>query len=201
VLKTGSSIVLNFLDKEQIAILSPLRETFILLVIHPPYNLFGGENCTTWGVYHCPDGVFIWVFPLQSPFWGASFIATKIALRALMPASITVLRFGIGSLLIAVVLLFQGKGKFVKLKDLPMLALLGFLGVPFHQWLQVTGLKTASATVGSWIVATTPVFVAILGWLVLKEKFGQKRVLGIMIATLGALIVVGQGNPLDLLFG
>jgi drug/metabolite transporter (DMT)-like permease len=134
-------------------------------------------------------------------FWGASFIASKIALRAMVPASITVLRFGIGLSLITLILLFQGKGKLVKVKEIPMLVLLGFLGVAFHQWLQVTGLKTAAATTGSWIVAIIPVFVSILGWLVLKERIGKKRIIGIVIASLGALAVVSQGNPMNLISG
>jgi drug/metabolite transporter (DMT)-like permease len=87
----------------------------------------------------------------------------------------------------------------VRWGDLPTLALLGFLGVTLHQWLQATGLKTASATVGSWIVATIPVFVAILGWIFLKERLGRKRIVGIAIATIGAMFVVGQGNPLNLI--
>lgn len=138
---------------------------------------------------------------LTITFWGASFIASKIVLRVMAPASITVLRFGIGLSLIVVVLLVQGKGKVVKRNDLPMLALLGFLGVPFHQWLQVTGLKTAAATTGAWIVAIIPVFVAILGWLILKERMVKERVLGIFIASLGGLAVVSKGNPLDLFAG
>jgi len=73
-------------------------------------------------------------------------------------------------------------------------ALLGFLGVTFHQWLQANGLKTAQATTTAWIVATTPVFIAILGWLVLKEKMGWQHVGGIALAALGVLLIVSKGN-------
>lgn len=73
-------------------------------------------------------------------------------------------------------------------------ALLGFIGVTFHQWLQANGLVTAQATTTAWIVATTPVFIALLGWLVLKEKFGWMRVAGIALAALGVLLIVSNGN-------
>ncbi len=86
-------------------------------------------------------------------------------------------------------------------RDLPWLALLGFLGITFHQWLQATGLQTASATVTSWIVATIPVFVALLGWLVLRERLGWWRVAGIALAAVGVSIVVSDGNLGGLLTG
>ena len=138
---------------------------------------------------------------LTVTFWGASFVATKIALQIFMPATIVVLRFGIGLILIIAVVLLRRSWGYLKLKDLPMLALLGFLGVTFHQWLQVSGLKTAEATVGSWIVATIPVCVAILGRFLLKESLGGKRAVGIVVAFVGALIVVGKGKPFELFTG
>ena len=73
-------------------------------------------------------------------------------------------------------------------------ALLGFLGITFHQWLQSNGLKTSEASTTAWIVATTPVFMAILGWLVLKEKLGGIKILGIVLAFAGVLLVVSHGN-------
>ena len=50
-------------------------------------------------------------------------------------------------------------------------ALLGFLGITFHQWLQTNGLKTSEAGTTTWIVATAPVFMALSGWLILKENY------------------------------
>ena len=79
-----------------------------------------------------------------------------------------------------------------------MLAILSSLAVLRYQCLQVTGLKIASAKVGSWIIATVAVFVAILGWLVLKERLEKLQLIEISLATLGALAVVGRGNPMDL---
>jgi drug/metabolite transporter (DMT)-like permease len=134
-------------------------------------------------------------------FWGASFVATKMIVDTLSPSSITFIRFGIGFVLLLAVVLLLSKGGIVRPRNLPLLAVLGFLGVPFHQWLQVTGLKTAQATVGSWIVATIPVFVAFLGWFYLREPLGRWRVLGVALAACGALAVVGKGDPIGIFLG
>jgi drug/metabolite transporter (DMT)-like permease len=73
-------------------------------------------------------------------------------------------------------------------------ALLGFLGITFHQGLQSNGLQTSDASTTAWIVSTTPVFMALLGWLILKEGPGWGKTLGILIAFVGVLVVISKGN-------
>jgi len=133
--------------------------------------------------------------------WGGTFIATKIALQEASPATIVWVRFAIGVIILGAAVLLRKQFAFPARSDLAFLALLGFIGVTFHQWLQATGLQTAQATTTAWIVASTPVFIAILGWLVLKEKFGWVRILGIVLAATGVLLVVSKGNLSGLFSG
>jgi drug/metabolite transporter (DMT)-like permease len=127
--------------------------------------------------------------------WGGTFIATKIALQEVSPATIVWLRFGMGVIVLGAAVLLRKQFAIPEHKDWLYFALLGFIGVTLHQWLQANGLKTAQATTTAWIVATTPVFIAILGWLVLKEKFNWVRVTGIVVAALGVILIVSRGNP------
>ena len=126
--------------------------------------------------------------------WGGTFIATKIALQEASPATIVWLRFAMGVVILGAAVLLRRQFALPERGDIAYLALLGFIGVTFHQWLQATGLQTAQATTTAWIVASTPVFIAILGWLVLHERFGPARVAGIVLAALGVLIVVSKGR-------
>jgi drug/metabolite transporter (DMT)-like permease len=126
--------------------------------------------------------------------WGATFIATKIALTEVSPATIVWIRFAIGVVILGATVLARKQFALPSWSDLAYLAILGFLGVTFHQWLQATGLQTAQATTTAWIVASTPVFIAILGWLVLKEKMGWLRVGGIALAAFGVLLIVSKGD-------
>jgi drug/metabolite transporter (DMT)-like permease len=73
-------------------------------------------------------------------------------------------------------------------------ALLGFIGITFHQWLQSNGLLTAQATTTAWIVSTAPVFIALLAWLVLKEKITALQGAGVGVALVGVIVVVSKGN-------
>ncbi len=126
--------------------------------------------------------------------WGGTFIATKIALQEVSPATIVWLRFGMGVIILGIAVQLRRQFEIPKRNEWTYLALLGFIGVAFHQWLQANGLKTAQATTTAWIVATTPVFIAILGWAVLKERLGAIRIVGIAIAAFGVLMIVSKGN-------
>ena len=138
---------------------------------------------------------------LTVAFWGASFVALKVLLRELGPATITVVRFAVGLAVLAAVSAARRQLQAPRARDLPWLALLGFLGITLHQWLQATGLLSASASVTSWIVASIPVFVALLGWLVLREQLGGWRVAGILLAAAGVSLVVSNGDLRGLLAG
>lgn len=133
--------------------------------------------------------------------WGASFIATKVAVGEASPNTIVWLRFAMGVIILGWAVFTRKQFKWITLKELGYFSLLGFLGITFHQWLQSNGLVTAQATTTAWIVATTPIFIALLGWLVLKEKLGWFRVAGIALAALGVLLVVSKGDLNSLTIG
>ena len=102
--------------------------------------------------------------------WGASFIATKIALEEISPITIVWLRFLMGVMILGMAVYLRGQFALPQRREWGYFAVLGFLGITFHQWLQSNGLQTSEAGTTAWIVATTPVFMALLGWFILKER-------------------------------
>lgn len=133
--------------------------------------------------------------------WGASFIATKVALREVSPITVVWLRFAMGVAILGAAVVLRRQLAFPTRRDLGYFALLGFLGITFHQWLQSTGLVTSQASTTAWIVATTPVFMAMLGWLLLKEQLSPLRIGGIWLASLGVILVVLKGDWRSLALG
>jgi len=126
--------------------------------------------------------------------WGTSFIATKIAVGQMSPTAVVWLRFAIGLPILLVAVVLRKQFALPKGGEWLYFALLGFLGITFHQWLQSNGLQTAQASTTAWIVSTSPVFIAILGWLVLKEKLNLLQSSGIALAMVGVLAVVSKGD-------
>lgn len=133
--------------------------------------------------------------------WGASFIATKVALREAAPVTVVWTRFLLGLPVLGSAVLLRREWAAVPARDLGSFALLGFLGITFHQWLQSNGLVTARASTTAWIVATIPVFIAVLGWMVLRERLRPAGILGIALAAGGVLLVVTRGDLGALLRG
>lgn len=126
--------------------------------------------------------------------WGASFIATKVALEEISPIAIVWLRFLMGVVILGFAVGLRRQFSLPDKKEWIYFALLGFLGITFHQWLQSNGLQTSEAGTTAWIVATTPVFMALLGWFLLKEGLGWLKILGIFLAFIGVLVVVSKGD-------
>ncbi len=126
--------------------------------------------------------------------WGASFIATKIALRDISPVTVVWMRFAMGVVILGIVVGIRRQFSLLNEREWLYFALLGFLGITFHQWLQSNALETSEAGTTAWIVSTTPVFMALLGWIVLKEKLGWVKTTGITLAFVGVLLVVYDGN-------
>jgi len=126
--------------------------------------------------------------------WGASFVATKIALQSISPVTLIWIRFGMGIIVLGAAVGLRRQFSLPQGKDWLYFALLGFLGIAFHQWLQSTGLVTSLATTTGWIVASMPIFIALLGWLALKEKMNWVQALGILLAAFGVLLVITRGQ-------
>lgn len=126
--------------------------------------------------------------------WGGSFVATKYALRDVSPVTVVWLRFAIGVVILGAGTLVRRQFALPGWKDLVYFALLGLIGITFHQWLQSTGLLTSHASTTAWIVATTPIFMALLGWMFLGEGLRAKQILGILLAAVGVILVVSKGD-------
>lgn len=132
-------------------------------------------------------------------FWGASFVATKYLLDFISPETIISMRLILAVILLLIIALLT-KSKFkLNLKNQKNIFILALIGV-FHLWIQITGMKFTSASNTGWIIGTAPIFIALLGLVFLNEKISLVNFFGILIATLGLLLLIGKGNPLKIEF-
>jgi drug/metabolite transporter (DMT)-like permease len=132
-------------------------------------------------------------------FWGASFIATKIALRQLNPISIIFIRLIFASILLSLIAVYTKRSFVINLKNHGFIFILALIAV-FHLWIQVTGLKFTSASNTGWIIGTSPVFMAILGFFVFSEQFTLLKITGIVIAFFGLMMLISKGEFLSIDF-
>jgi len=126
--------------------------------------------------------------------WGGSFVATKVALRQVEPMTVIWLRFGIGVAVLALAVARRHDFFFPSVRELARFVGLGAIGITLHQLLQVIGLVTARASTTSWIITATPLTMALVGRIVLKERLRWRQIAGIAIGAAGVLLVVSRGD-------
>ncbi len=126
---------------------------------------------------------------LAISLWGISFITIKIALEEVSPITVIILRYGMGWLILGATTWLQGSLRQLKRADLPRMAALGAVGVTLHQFLQVYGQASATASAAAFLASTAPAFIILLGGLFLRERLHYGQFLGVLLATAGAGIV------------
>ncbi|MGM0920659.1 MAG: DMT family transporter [Bacillota bacterium] len=127
-------------------------------------------------------------------FWGISFVSTKAVLVQLEPLTLLVLRFGIASLFLFLLLFLLRQPLKIKMDYLPEVFILAVLGIFVHQVIQAAALQSIQASQAGWIISFSPIFTAVLASLFLKETFTFFKAAGMIIAVLGVLLITSYGQ-------
>ena len=139
---------------------------------------------------------------LTAIFWGGTFVAGRLVVREVEPYTAAFIRFFIATLLL-LPLLVQQEGRLPPLsrRQLGAVILLGLSGVFAYNFFFFSGLKTVEAGRAALIIASNPVFIAIFSYLFFGERFNTRRLIGILLSVIGAMVVISRGEPLVLLQG
>jgi drug/metabolite transporter (DMT)-like permease len=126
--------------------------------------------------------------------WGVSFVATKRALEELSPVTLVVARFGLGVLVLHLMLAARRLPLLPPRESAAPLALMGFMGVFVHQLVQSNALTMTTAVNTGWLIGITPVWSAVLGAAFLGEPFDARKAGGLAIGAFGALVLITRGR-------
>jgi drug/metabolite transporter (DMT)-like permease len=132
---------------------------------------------------------------LMTLIWGSNFTAIKYSLEDLLPLSFNAVRFTIAT---GVMLIVMAATRGYRLKLAPgdgiRLFLLGLLGNTCYQSLFISGMAHTRAGNAALILATTPLFTAVLGRIQKHEYFKPKGVAGLVLAFAGIILIVVSGR-------
>lgn len=128
--------------------------------------------------------------------FGGTWVAGAVAVDAAPPFAIAAVRFGIASILLfAWARLARRPLTPMHRRDWPLVIGLGLTAIAGYNWLFLTGLTLAPASDGAIIVpGLAPVFTAILAGALLGERLGTRGFVGLGVAVIGLLLVVGPGG-------
>ena len=117
--------------------------------------------------------------------WGLGFTLAKIGLEQFPALLIMTIRFGIAGL----ILVWFTKPPWGYMREIFVVAL---IGSTIQYGLTYNGLKGIDASTAAILVQLEGPILALMGAFLLKEKLGLTRVLGMGLAFIGVLIIVGE---------
>lgn len=125
--------------------------------------------------------------------WGASYVATKIALPHVGPFTILLIRLLIGTALLAPFAWKQGFRPNLAFKK--RFILFGLTGMTLHLGFEILGLRFTSASGGVLIIASAPAVTAAFAVAFLKERLTMRQGIGIALSIGGVLVITGARPP------
>ena len=135
--------------------------------------------------------------------WGGMYVVSKVVLEIIPPFSLVTLRLILGAITLTIVLFIRGFPDISRRQIVQALGV-GFIGYGISLSLQFLGTKLSTAANGSLVTSATPAFVLLFAWLLLTEKITVRRLVALLLATLGVIAVINprsaQLNP-DLFLG
>ena len=129
--------------------------------------------------------------------WAGSYPAMAIALRGFHPLFITLIRLGVGSLVMVPFLGWRQNRRSWRWTVPLMLAALamGVVGFTLPVWLQATGVRLSTAGLAAISVALEPIFTVLIASLVLRQRIQGRQAWALVAALVGSWAVAGFPRP------
>lgn len=128
--------------------------------------------------------------------WGSTFVATKLCLELMDPLQLVASRFLLGAPVLYAVARLRGAS--LSLGAMHGAFLLGASVFSLHYLMQTWALVFTTATKTGWLVAVTPVTLAVLAAVWLHERITRTMGLGIACASAGIVWLVSGGRVSNL---
>lgn len=139
-------------------------------------------------------------------FWGSMGLFVR-HLNSLGFTSIQVacLRLVAAGILFALILLIKDpKGFKISPKDIPLFLALGLVSILFFTCCYFTAIRLMTMSTAAILLYTSPIWVMILAVFFLKEKINMKKIIALVLAFAGCVLVSGFGGkvtPVGILVG
>jgi len=130
---------------------------------------------------------------LLALIWGINFSVIKATLAFVSPLAFNALRFPLAILVLSLAGLGTSRVRPSR-PDTVRLIALGFFGNVVYQLLFILGLDNTSAGSGSILLATSPVWTAILAGALKQDRISRLLVAGMLLTVVGVTLVVWGGN-------
>lgn len=107
------------------------------------------------------------------------------------PFGINIIRIGVSVILFWILFLFAPVKRKIRRKEIPAFLLCAFMGLALNQMLFIKGLSYTFSIHASLLTLITPILITIIAAGMLKERITLPKLLGLLLAATGAIILIG----------
>ena len=126
--------------------------------------------------------------------WGGMYVVSKVVLEVIPPFTLLLIRLIMGALGLGIVIYCRNRKASTSTpitKEIFWKSfLVGFVGYGISLGFQFVGTKLSTASNGSLVTSATPAFVLIFAPFLLGEKPTTRRIIALVLSTLGVLAVI-----------
>lgn len=146
---------------------------------------------------------YIYLLPVAAVLiWSVNVVIARVAIDVISPWSISFYRWLFALFILTPVLLPPvWQQRKVVMQYLPKLALLGLFGMVIYQGLAYVAAHSTTATNMGIINGLIPLITIVMASILLKEKPSRFAIAGGLLSLLGLAVLIGQGNPANILSG
>jgi drug/metabolite transporter (DMT)-like permease len=142
--------------------------------------------------HHTLAGLFAGL--AAASIWGGMYVVSKIVLEVIPPFALLTIRLVMGAMALGVVIYFRKNKSAITKEFFWKSALVGFVGYGISLGFQFVGTKLSTASNGSLVTSATPAFVLLFAPFLLGERSTPRRIIALVISTLGVLAVIDPRN-------
>lgn len=146
--------------------------------------------------YHSPYLLLV----LTTLFWGGNAVVGRAIADTITPLSLAFWRWCLALVILTPYGLPPVLAVWPVVRERwAYLITLGVLGIAVYNTMLYFALAMTSAISATVVTASLPVLIASLSWLVFRETFTLRQIVGFCLSLSGVLVVLGRGDPLILL--
>ncbi len=126
-----------------------------------------------------------------SSIWGGMYVVVKHTVSVIPPLELVWMRYAIALITLVIIGLVSKQNWRVSRQHFLLIGAISIIGYVISIITQETGTMLSTAQMGAIITSTTPAFMVLFAWIILKERLTFKKSLSISLATIGVMTIVG----------
>ncbi|MGR3205414.1 DMT family transporter [Bacillus glycinifermentans] len=131
---------------------------------------------------------------LAAGIWGGMYVVVKVVVAVIPPLELVWMRYAVAIIALLIIGFVKKLSWRIRRHDILLIITIGIIGNTISIVTQEIGTSLSSAQMGAIITSSTPAFMVIFARLLLKERLNLKKGISVALATIGVLLIVGNGQ-------